>query len=145
MIGTSTSDNDYFVKGKKCALYFDGPYDSNYKDVEYASYKITYKADELSTSVTSYLSDITVTSNIGTDNVIAEVTNNGNGEPQYTVISIVFYADGVPVGYKYTFADVEAPGSVDYLELSFPRDSDYNAYAVDDYKIFINYSFSYTW
>lgn len=144
MLGKSANDNYYFEKGKECAFYFYGPYDSDYKNVAYSSYKITYTAEAVS-SMTSHLSDISVTSNIGADNVMVEVTNTGETETEFTIVSVVFYKGGIPVGYDYTYADVEGPGSTDYIDFSFPYDNDYNTIMIDDYKVFINSSYSYTW
>ncbi|MFT4146702.1 MAG: Ig-like domain-containing protein [Mobilitalea sp.] len=143
MMYTSSDANYYFEKGKECALYFDGPHNSSYDKVPYASYKITYTARTVLSSQVSTLSDIEVTADISTNNVIAEVTNTGEKEPESTVVSIVFYNGGVPVGYNYRYADVIVPGSTAYVEFSFPYDSDYNTIAVDDYKIFVNYSYYY--
>ena len=143
MMYTSSDVNYYFEKGKECALSFDGPHNSSYEKVPYASYKITYTARTVLSSQVSTLSDIKVTADISTNNVIAEVTNTGEKEPESTVVSIVFYNGGVPVGFNYRYADVTVPGSTAYLEFNFPYDSDYNTIAVDDYKIFVNYSYYY--
>lgn len=143
MLGKSTNDNYYFEPGKECALNFRGPYDADYRNVPYASYKLTYQATPISSSIKSTLSDISITSNIGADNVMVEVTNNGEVDAKYTVISVIFYQGGVPVGYNYRYSDAEAPGSVDYLEFSFPYDSEYNTIPIDDFKVFVNYSYYY--
>lgn len=144
MLGKSTNDNYYFEPGKECALNFRGPYDSDYRDVPYASYKVTYQAAPISPTIKSTLSDINITSNIGADNIMVEVTNNGDVETEFTVISVIFYQGGVPVAYNYRYADANAPGSADYIEFSFPYDSEYNTMPIDDYKVFVNYSYYYS-
>ncbi len=145
MLGKSTADNYYFEKGRSCALYFYGPYDSNYSPVEYDSYKISYSVDAVSEYITSNVSDIKTNSNIGADNVMVEATNSGDKESEYTCVSIVFYKGDVVVGYDYTYVDVSSPGSTNYADFSFPYDSDYNTIQIDNYKVYVNYSYNYTW
>lgn len=144
-IGKSTADNYYFESGKECALSFSGPYDGDYNSVGYDTYKISYKVSFLSSSIKSALSDIEVESNIGVDNVMVTAVNNGKKSPSYTLVSIVFYKDGEVIGYDRTYADMEDPGAEDYLEFSFPYDENYDTIDIDDYKIFVNSSYYYTW
>ena len=145
MVGKTTSNNYYFESGKKCALIFPVPYDSDYTNkIEYSSYKLVYSVSNLIDSIKSNLSDIKTESNIAADSVMVEVTNSGSKSPDYTVVSIVFYKEGNIIGYDYQFAAVQEPGSVGYLEFNFPYDSDYNTIQIDDYKIFINESYYYT-
>ncbi len=144
-IGKSTADNYYFEAGKECALSFSAPYDSNYDNVQYSSYKISYKLSELSSSIKSALSDIVVDSNIGVDNVMVNVKNESTKSPEFTIVSIVFYKDGAAVGYNYSYAHVESSGSEDYLDFSYPYDSNYETIQIDDYKVFVNGSYYYTW
>lgn len=146
VIGKAESYNYYFESGKECALKFNGPYDSNYKDVEYSSYKVSFKPSAISSdSLKSALSSIAVEANIGVDNVMVNVKNTGSKSPSSTVISIVYYKDGNVIGYDYQYADVETPGAEDYLEFSFPYDENYDTIYIDDYKVFVNSSYYYTW
>lgn len=144
MLGKTTEDNYYFEPGKKCSIYFIGPYDNDYNDVAYSSYKVTYSVESTEYQ-TSNLSDIKVSSNIGVDNVMAEVTNNGNKNAEYTEIGIVFYKDGEAIACDYQYAECGTPGSTDYLEFSFPYDENYDTIQIDSYKIFVNSSYGYTW
>lgn len=142
-IGKTSSHNNYFESGKECALNFSAPYDGDYNAVGYDSYKISYKVSTLSSYIKSALTDIEVESNIGVDNVIATVVNKGKKSPSSTIVSIVFYKGGEVIGYDYTYADMESPGTEDYLEFSFPRDENYDSIDIDDYKIFVNSSYYY--
>jgi fibronectin type 3 domain-containing protein len=144
MIGKSTDDNYFFEPGKKSALYFYGPYDGDFNFINYSSYKIVYSIDDTSFQI-SNLSDIKTTSNIGSDNVMVEVTNSGNKSAEFTKIGIVFYKDGKAVAYDYGYADCETPGSSDYLEFSFPYDENINTIQIDNYEIYINSSYSYNY
>ncbi|MBB2181449.1 Ig domain-containing protein [Lachnospiraceae bacterium MD1] len=141
MIGKSSADNYYFNAGNSCAIYLYGPYDGNFNDVPYSNYKITYKVEETSSYYTSNLKDIKVEANFGVDNVMAEVTNTGNKEAEFTVISVVFYKNNNVVGYSYTYADVKEPGSTEYIDFSLPRDDNFDIIPVDDFEIFVNYSY----
>lgn len=141
MIGKSSSDNYYFVRGTKCALNFSGPYDADYKHVPYADYKINYSIEKTADYYKSNVGDIIINSNYGADNVMVEATNNGDKSPDYTLVSIVFYKNGNAIAYDYTYADVKSPGKTDYLKFTFPYDDNYDAIQPDDYQVFVNYSY----
>lgn len=143
MIGKSSANNYYFEKGAECVLFYSAPTDSNYDYVPYDHYKVTYSATPVS-RMKSNLKDIVITSNIGIDNVMLEVTNNGDQSADFTQIYILFYQNDEIIGYDYQYADVQESGSVDYLEFSFPYDDNYDTVQIDDYKIFVNSSYYYT-
>lgn len=142
MIGKSAASNYYFEKGKECVLLFYAPTDSDFNYIPYDHYKITYSARPTSHLV-SNLKDIKVSSNIGADNVMLEVTNDGDETSAYTEIYILFYKDEEIVGADYTYADVNDPGSVDYIEFYFPYDKNYDTIDIDDYAIYVNSSYRY--
>lgn len=144
MLGKSSDENNYFEKGTECVLFFYAPTDSDYNIVPYDHYKISYSAMPIS-GMKSNLKDINITSNIGADNVMLEVSNDGDISPEYTLVYILFFKDGEIVGLNYQYVNVSDPGSIDYLEFSFPYDEDYNTIQIDDYKIYVNYSYKYEW
>lgn len=143
MLGTSYDDNYYFESGVKCALRFHGPYDIDFNNVSYHSYKVTYKIEPVSDYMKSNYNDIKAKSNFGANNVMAEISNNGMLYPEFTNISIIFYKDGNIIGYDSQYAEVEQAGSTDYLEFWYPYDIDYDYIIPDSYELFINYSYSY--
>ncbi|MDF2844938.1 MAG: hypothetical protein K0R00_3364 [Herbinix sp.] len=145
MVGKTTASNYHFEKGKECALFFDEPYDSNYKSLAYDSYKVSYVAEAIMSGQVSNLSDIEITSNMADGKVMVEVTNTGDAEPEFTVVSVVLFEGGIPVGYDYTYAKVGTPGSSDYLDFYFPSVANGSTIAVDDYKVFVNYSYYWTY
>ncbi len=144
-IGKSEADNYFFESGKQCALNFIGPYDSELNYVSYSSYKISYKLSPINEDMRSVVSDINIDSNIGADNVMVNVKNNSGKSPTATIVSVVYYKNGVAVGYDRRYADIESPGSEDYLEFRFPFDDNYETIQIDDYKVFVNCSYYYTW
>jgi hypothetical protein len=143
MIDKSTDGNDYLESGKKCVLYFYGPWDSNLNRVPYSSYTINYSVNNVDYTK-SNLSNIKTESNIGADKVMVKVSNNRETPSSYTNIGIVFYKNGKVVGGDNANAKVENPGSEDYLLFDFPYDQNYDTIQIDSYEIFINYSYSYT-
>lgn len=142
LIGKS-SDNCYLLEpGREAALFAHNPYDSNYRDVEYSRYAINFTCEKPTTIGNA--NNIVCNANFGSGNVMATVRNSGE-RAEFTVVSIVFYKNGSVVGYNYRYADVENPGTTDYLEYSFPYDSEYNTIIPDNFKIFVNYSYRYSW
>lgn len=142
MIGKSTATNYYFEKGKECVLFFYTPTDSDHKPIKYDHYKITYSAESTDRMI-SNLKDIKISSNIGADNVMVEVTNDGDSSSEFTQISIIYYKDGEVIDYDFRYAYVNEPGNVDYLDFLFPYDENYEIMQIDDYKIYVNYSYRY--
>lgn len=143
MIG-KRSDSEYaFEPGRECALFFLNPWDSNYNEVSFDSYDVRVKVEDTSNLVKN-VDKITYSSNFGIDNVMVNVKNNGT-DVEYTKIAIVFYKNGCPVGYDYQYAEVNKAGSVDVLEFNFPYDSNYESIIPDNYKIYVNSSYKYTW
>ncbi len=144
MLGKSEENNYYFDKGRECVLFFGAPYDKNYNDVEYERYEIKLSVSE-TINKKSNVSDIKTKSNIGADNIMIEVTNSGEKATDYTEIYVLFYKNGNLEGCSNQYADVKEPGSTDYLEFSFPYDQNYNTISIDDYKVFVNCSYYYSW
>lgn len=140
MIGKSSAGNYHFASGKQCALEFTGPYDSNYNNVPYTRYEVSYSIEE--TTRISNLNDLSYESNIGIDNVMVKVTNNGEQESEFTIVSVVFYSGNNVVGIESNYIDTVSPGSSSYEQFDFPYDSNYNTIPVDNYKVFINGSYN---
>lgn len=141
MIGKTDDGNIIFDTNTECALYFNGPYDANYKDVAYSRYdiKITAKYDQYA-FYNSNVKDMKIKSNFGADNVMVEVTNSGEHDSSLVPVSIVFYRDDNVIGYDYTFAELPA-GETDYLQFRFPHDKNYDTMHPTDYKVFVNNSY----
>lgn len=106
------------------------------------NYKVTYTVSEIK-GKKSILNDIKITLNIGSDSVMVEVTNDGNSPCEYTQVYVLFYKDGELIGSLYHYADVNEPGSTDYLSFSFPFDDNYDRIQIDDYSVYVNYSYRF--
>lgn len=145
MLDTSSSWN-YALEGKtQCALHFIGPLDGNYDYVEYSSYKLNINLEKAS-GIISKEKKIAVSSNMGADNVTAEVTNNSDKDLAYIHLSIVWYDAGENIiGYDERYAECENAGSTDYLTFDFPYDSNYDTVYPDSYKIYVDNAYTYTW
>ena len=140
MVGKS-SDSCYLLeKGRECALMCYNPYDSNYEDVDYSSYKINLNVEE--PYAKGNAAGISYSGNFGADNVMVTVQNHGD-KADWTEIAIVFYKNNIPVGYNTKMAKVENPGSTDYLQFSFPHDREYNTIYPDNFKLYLQSSYSY--
>lgn len=143
MLDKSSDGNYCLAKGATCVLNFYAPYDSDYNYVDYSTYKVNYSCSEA--SATDRSSDISLTHNTGTDNVMVEVENKGDEAFDYATVAIVFFKDGKVIGYNYNFADCEQPGTLSYLDFDYPYDENYDIVLPDDYEIYLNYAYSYNW
>lgn len=145
MIGTSSGSN-YALEGKKkCAMYFNAPYDSNYQDIEYDSFKVNINAEK-EQNVVSRVSKISVSADEGEENVTVKAKNKAKEELFSVQIAIVWYDENKKaIGYDYKHAECTKPKSTDYLTFDFPYDSDYETVYPDSYEIFVNGAYTYTW
>ena len=126
--------------GGESVQFFYGPEDDNYNYVDYDHIKIFLSAEK--SRYISYASQISINSNLGSNNVTAEITNNSNKQLQFINISIAYYdaSDNI-IGYDYTYADCKAPKSVDYITFDLPHDDNYNTVIPSRYKIYVNHAY----
>lgn len=138
----ASNDSNYCLEPNQTAtLYFIAPYDSDYNTVAYDSYKLSFNVDK-SYHTTYAASKIDVVSNMGADNVTAEVINNSNSTLEFINLRIVYYnASGQAIGTEERYAECERPGSSDYISFSLPYDEDYNTIQPASYKIFVNHAY----
>ena len=135
-------DNNYCLEpNRSCALrgWVMGTED-------YTSYSMAVSCEWASDSKIGNANSVSYSSNFGNKNVIVSVTNNGV-QTEFTKVAIVFYKNGKIVGYDSHYADIQNPGSSDYLEFSFPYRSkayNYEDITPDSYKVFINESYRYS-
>lgn len=147
MLDTSSDYNYAFENGRECALHFTPPYDSNFNTVDYDDYKLNLSLeDALTSSKIMCASKIEISSNIGADKVIAEVTNTSTDYLEFINLTIVYYDEnGVVIGSDYTYAECNDPGSVDYISFSLPYDAKYDTIYPDSYELYVNAAYSYNW
>lgn len=139
----ATSDSNYCLEpGASCAMFFNAPYDSSYRDVDYSTYKITMSVEE--SYYNQYASSkIGVVSDLG-ENVTAEFTNNSSYDLDAISVAVVYYdVNNNAIGYQSSYVRCESKGSVDYKTFRFPYDDDYNTIIPDSYKIFINSAYKF--
>lgn len=137
MIEKSSDSNYALEPGRECALF------AWISHSDWSTHKINLKV-ESANSVISNVSGIKVTYNVGNQNVMIKVKNNGQ-KNAFTQIAVVYYKNNKVVGYECQYADVKSYGATDYLELPFPYDWDYNTIVPDRYVVYVNNSYTYDW
>ena len=142
MVGKRSDYNYALESGRECALFVGNPYGSDYNDIEYSSYKVVFKAEE--TDILGNANNISAIGSYGANNVMVTVKNNGSAN-EFTNISIVFYKNGKIIDYDDSYAEVNNPGEIDYLQFNYPYDSEYNTIVPDGFKVYVNDSYSYSW
>lgn len=146
MLDTASDENYAFESGAECALFFHAPYDSSYNRVSYDDYKITMSVEKMSSSIVCDAKKIGVSSNVGAENISAEVKNNSGKEFEFVEVAVVYYnAKGEAIGYEDTYANCKTSGSIDYISLNFPHDDNYDTITPDTYKTYVNYAYAYNW
>ena len=146
MLDTSTDTNYAFESGTECALYFNAPKDANFDIVSYDDYKITMSVKEGSDSLICDSGKISVTSNFGTNNVSAEITNNSGKDLSTIIVSCVYYdASGNTIGYSHQYVKCKTNGSTDYVTYTFPRDANREFITPASHKMYVNCAYRYSW
>lgn len=135
MIEKSSDRNFGLEPGRECALF------AWISHSDWSSHKINLKVEE-ARHIQSNVSGIGLSYNVGNENVMVRVKNNGR-KNAFTKIAVVYYKKNKVVGYGSQYADVRNPGATDYLEFSFPYDWDYDTIMPDRYVVYVNYSYTY--
>ena len=143
MLDKSADYNYCLAKGATCVLFFRTPYDSDFNYVDYSTYKVNYSCRE--SIAINKSSDIEINYNDGTDNVMVEVTNKGDEKIDAATIAIIFFKEGNVIGYDYSYANCEEPGTSAYLDFDYPYDENYDRIVPDDYEIYLNFAYAYKW
>ena len=146
MIDTASEENYAFESGAECALFFNAPYDSEYKNVDYDDYKITMSVEEGSSSLICGSKGIEVSSEFGEGNVSAEITNNSGRDLSSIIVSCIFYDSSKnAIGYEHHYVECKASGSSDFATFDFPYDENYEAITPDSYVTYVNCAYKYSW
>ncbi len=146
MLDTSIDTNYAFESGTECALFFNAPKDENFDIVSYDDYKITMSVREVSDSLVCDSRKISVTSNFGTNNISAEITNNSGKNLSTIIVSCVYYdTSGATIGYSHQYVKCKTNGSTDYVTYTFPRDENREFIIPASHKMYVNCAYRYTW
>ena len=147
MIGTRSNNNYAFEKGNTCALFFNAPSDENYRYIyDYDDYKITMSIEECTSTTITNVSKIKLNENMGAKSLVVEAENTSDQTLDTIIIAAVFFdQDNNPIGYDYSYAKCQSSGSVDYVELDFPVDGNYNRIVPSSYKLYVNSAYIYSW
>ena len=142
MIGSSSDTNYTFESGKECALFFNAPYDSNYKNMDYDNYKMSITVSP--SGNTSNVSAISIKSNMSDGGVTVEAENTSKSTFDSIRAACVMYdASNHAIGYEYHYLNCKNAGDIDYLTFTFPYDENYNSIIPATYKIYVNSSYKY--
>lgn len=143
MLDTRSSFNYCLEPSATCALYFSGPYDSSYRDVEYSNFKLSMTVDK--SYYDKYASSkISIKKNRGADNITIKATNKSKYNLDTIQIAVVFYDEaGNAIGYEYHYADCKEKKSSDYLSFNYPYDEDYETIRPASYKVYVNHAYRF--
>lgn len=124
------------------------PTDRSYNPMPYAAYEVSitndnYSADYFRDYMIDLSDQVEVTSNVSEGKVFIKFKNNSDMDIDSIDPIIVFYSGDKIVGVDYGYVYEIAAGRSATDEVYGPEDADYNPIAFDDYKIFLNYAYSY--
>lgn len=139
LVGRGYADISAVSKNSQFALdVYDAP-------KSYDSYKVYVDVEE--TDNISYLGKLTATHNNNKDEeeVIVQVKNTTDKEIEYIGVSIVFYKDNKIVGYDDSLDGEIKSGMSANFTFSYPYDESYDTIYFDDYQVFINEAYTYSW
>ena len=107
------------------------------------SYKIYADAEE--TSYTKTFFDSIELSHNRADKVVAQVKNNSTSTIDTISAAVVYYQGTTVVGYDEETAFDVKPGRSGNLNFFEPYDNNYDDVEYDNYKVFINEAYSYSY
>lgn len=140
IVGTAEDDNYYFESGKECAIRLSGPYNSDYEDIQYSSYKLKLSAEPAPSWMKSMVPYLSAEGSFGSDNLIVTVSNSGKDNLDTVALAVVYYKDGKVIGFDSGYAKPDAGGK-DYVQFMFPYDSNYETIHPSDFKVYINHCY----
>lgn len=126
------ADCNMLEAGEECALRL-----SDFSYGNYENYDLKFSA-EYAGHLKSNKENIRYDVKMNQENAQISVVNTGTNSA-YTEVAIVFYENGIPVGYDSGYA-VE---NKDILSFAYPYDEDYHTILPDNYRIFVNTSYGY--
>lgn len=139
LVGSGYADISAVSKNSRFALdVYDAP-------KSYDSYKVYVDVEE--TDNISYLGKLEATHNNNKDEeeVIVQVKNTTDKEIEYIGVSIVFYKDNKIVGYDDSLDGEIKSGRSANFTFSYPYDESYDTIYFDEYQVFINEAYTYSW
>ena len=121
------------------------PNDSNYDDVPYSDFDITFHAEK-SSAESIGVDNISISSDRGSDNITTQIRNESGETAAYIRIYCLFFNEnGVLIDEEYHFAKCTNPYSTDYISFSYPHDSNYDTVVPSSYKIYTVEAYRYSW
>ena len=143
IIFTTTDDNYCFEPNSTSTFHFCNPYDTDYNDVPYSKYKISFSANQASSRIPNS-HDLRLSGTIGSSDFIVSAKNVGKIKSGSTCIAVIYYSNGVPIFYDEQYVDTSNIGITTYTNFSLPYNSNYDFVEFDNYKLFIKYSFMWS-
>lgn len=135
----TTAKERLYGVGAKSKIAFE-MYDS---PEVYTSYKVFISAESLST-YKCYVEEIDVKENFENDKVIVKITNNSDDEIDYIKIAVVYYKKNKAVGISEGIVSSVKSGKSVNLNVNTAYNKDYNAVEYDNYKVFVDGAYSYS-
>lgn len=109
----------------------------------FSKYEV-YTDAEATTYIKDYSDQIEISHN-KTDSVVAQVKNNSSDTISSMQVAIVFYNGEKVVGYDYEYASDVKAGRSGNFSFTNPYDRNYDDLKYDNYKIYVNSAYSYTY
>ena len=146
LVDTKSEENYCLEKGRSCALCVNAPYDSDYNNIQYTSYKATLKVEPVSDSMLPHCNIVNIESVNTGDKIISTVKNIGSKKIGSAQLAVVYFdSNNKCIGYDYHYAEIESAGAVDYINFDYPHDSNYDTIKPASYKVYLNSAYSYDW
>lgn len=105
----------------------------------YSTYEIKLDIDSsYIENENGYADKIKITSKDTGEKIMVTATNESDVKLNKLAIGVVFYNEGIPVGYSdETQYEVE-PNDTEYYNIIYPYDKNYDTIKFDEFKIFVN-------
>ena len=105
---------------------------------KYARYDIKFETDNVYVGYESYIDKINITSKNTGEKVMVTAINESNVNLQTIDIGVVFYNQGIPVGFMDGIELNVKKGATKYFNIMYPYDNNYENIKFDEHKVFVN-------
>lgn len=133
-----TSDDQYFgIEANSEVYVHNWGYQEHFE--QYEKYEFDFNFSDSWNFKDSVIGNYEIKANNTGENIALEIKNNNNVSINNVKVGVVFYKENQIVGYVngYDYDNTISSGMPAYINVKYPKDSNYKEVSFDNYKVYI--------